>query len=465
MFENYINKYSDLIIKDLINIIDIKTVNDEKKPNMPYGEGVYRGLKYILNKGNEWRYKTQNYLGHCGHIEVGKGEYTIGILCNVDVQEPNKQWTKEPFKGEVDNEKIYGLGASGTKGALIACLYAMRFLEEGGYIPEDKKIRLLIGCDKYQQGKSINYYKEYEGVPEIGFSPDGVFPVVYGEKGIIDLTLKMYIPSDYEAPINIVEISGGEVGGGVPDSATMILSCEEFFKEKVEEELKNFAKNEALEYNFTSQNKLVCIVIKGKWAKSDEPEKGKNAVAYAMKFLSQFEEVIDRSSFVEEFENLISTTYHGERLKCDFKGDESGDFTFNVEKIKLSGEEAILHVNITHPISYLYGEVIDKVKEGFKYTSLRIENIEHARPITFSRDSFVVKKLLKAYRDVTGDKESEPYTRSTKSYARTISNTIAFGPLFPNSPSKEVNQDEFISVENLFNLVEIYARGLVELVK
>lgn len=465
MFEDYINKYGDSIIKDLIEFINIKTVNEEKKPNMPYGEGVYKGLKYILNRGNSWRLKTQNYLGHCGHIEAGSGEYTIGILCNVDVQKPVNQWTKNPFQGEVNNGKVYGLGASDTKGGLIACLYAMKFLEEGGYIPQDKKIRLLIGCDKFKDGKSINYYKEYEGVPEIGFSPDGVFPVIYGEKGIIDFELKMNIPSDYEAPITIVDISGGKPGGGVPDTATMILSCEEIFKMKIEEELMRFSREEEIEYKIVSQNKLVWIELKGKWAESSESAKGKNAVAYAMKFLSRFEEVIDRKAFIEEFENLISTTLHGEKINCDFHSDESGEFTFTVEMIKVDNEEATLQVNVTHPISYLFSEVLEKVKDGFKYTSFKVENIEHARPITFSKDSFVVKKLLKAYREVTGDRESQPYTRAEKSYARAISNTIAFGPIFPQSCHEQGDIDEFISIENLFKLVEIYARGLLELVK
>lgn len=465
MFEDYIKKNGDIIINDLIELVNIKTVDDMKKPNMPYGEGVYRGLKYILDKGSGWRFKTQNYLGHCGHIDAGSGEYTIGVLCNVDVLEPNEQWTKEPFKGELDNEKIYGLGARGTKGALIACLYAMKFLHEGGFIPEDKKIRLLIGCDKYQAGKSINYYKEYEDAPEIGFSPDGVFPVIYGEKGIIDLTLKMNIPSDYEAPISIVEISGGKMGAGVPDKATMILSCDEIFKMKIEDELKVFAEEEGIEFKIISQNKLVWIELKGKWAKSSEPEKGKNAVSHAMKFLSRFDEVIDRKSFIDEYEKLISTTYHGEKINCDFKGDESGEFTFNVEEIKVDSEGATIYVNISHPISYLYSEVLEKIKDGFKYTNLKIENIEHARPITFSKDSFVVKKLMKAYREVTGDKESESYTRAEKSYARTISNTIAFGPFFPGDNLEVMQRDEYIEVERLFKLIEIYARGLMELIK
>ena len=36
MFEDYINSNGDKIVNDLIELINIKTVNDMKKPNMPY---------------------------------------------------------------------------------------------------------------------------------------------------------------------------------------------------------------------------------------------------------------------------------------------------------------------------------------------------------------------------------------------------------------------------------------------
>ena len=463
MFEDYINNNQEDIINDLIELINIKTINDLKKPNMPYGEGVYKGLRYILDKGSEWRFKTQNYCGHCGHIDAGKGDYTIGILCNVDVPEPSKEWTKNPFVSEVSDGQIFGMGAKETKGPLIACLYAMKFLKDSNLIPDDKKVRLIIGCDKYKDSKSINYYKEYEDAPEIGFSPDGTFPVIYGEKGIIDLTLKMNIPSDYEAPINVVEISGGKKGNGVPEKVNIILSCEEIFKIKIEEELKLFSEEEQIEYKIISQNKLIWIEFKGKNAKSSTPGLGKNAISYGMKFLARFDEVIDRKLLIEEYERLISTSYHGEKLNCSIKGDESGDLTFNVEEIKVDSEGARIEINITHPISYLYSEVLEQIKDGFKYTNLKIHTIDHARPIAFSKDSFVVKKLMKAYKEVTGDKESEPYTRAEKSYARSLSNTIVFGPKFPGDAP--IQGDEFILKEELFKLIEIYSRGLMELLK
>lgn len=465
MFKEYIINNQDLIIKDLIELIKIETIHDVKKPNMPYGEGIYRGLRYVLDKGNDLKFKTQNFCGHCGHLEVGNGAYTVGILCNVDVSSEVKGWTKNPFQGEIVENKIYGKGAIDGKGPLIACLYAMKILNDENLIPEDKKIRMIIGSDKKTTCKSINYYKEYEEAPEIGFTPDGVFPVVYGEKGIIDLSLEMQIPSNYDSPINIVEISGGKKGEGVPEKVNIIVSCDEIFKMKIEEELKMFADEEKIDYNIFSQNKLVSIEFIGKVAPRFSPEKGLNPISYGIKFLSRFDEFIDRKDFINEYEKHISISYNGEKINCFLQGDESGEFTFNVEEINLLNDSVKIEVNITHPISYLYSQVLEQIKEGFKYSTLQITDIEHLRPVTFSKDSFVVKKLMKAYRQVTGDKDSEPYTTAEGSYARAISNTIAFGPIFPNETHIKDGPDEFISIDSLLKLVEIYAIGIYELLR
>lgn len=464
MFEKYIEENQDLIIKDLIDLINIDTTVKNKKPNMPYGEGVYKGLKYILNKGEEFNFKTQNYCGQCGHVEVGNGLYTVGILCNVDVSSDVEGWKRNPFVGALVDNKVYGKGALSCKGPLIACLYAMKFLNDENLIPDDKRIRLIVGCDKNFERKSINYYKEYEEAPDIGFTPDGVFPVVYGEKGIIDMTLKMRVESEYNLPINIVEIYGGKKGEGVPGYANIILSCDEAFKERICDELIKFSEEENIKYNIFCQNKLISIDFLGKKAKSFMPEEGLNSISYAIKFIGRFKDFIDRREFIEEYEKLIGVSYNGELINCEFESDESGEFTFNVEEIKLVNDEVRIEVRITHPIRYMYSEVVEKVRDGFKYSTFKITNMEHLRPVSFSKDSFVIKKLLKAYRDATGDLKSEPYTTVEGSYARTISNTVAFGPIFPNEVYIE-SDDEFISKENLSNLIEIYGRGLYELLK
>ncbi|MEG1255617.1 dipeptidase PepV [Clostridium sp.] len=465
MFKKYIEENKSNIINDLVELVKIRTVEGNKKPNMPFGEEVYKGLRYVIDKGTELGFKSQNFCGYCGHIEAGSGEYTVGILCHVDVVSEGYGWTKDPFEGEICDGKIYGRGAINGKGPMISCLYAMKLLQDENLIPKDKRVRLIVGGDRETNLKSIDYYKEYEKAPDIGFTTEGKFPIIYGEKGIIDMDINMELLSDFDAPINIVEIIGGETSNMVPSRANFILSCTETFREKVEVELKGFAKREKIKYKIFVQNRLMSIEFIGRESLGSTPENGINAISYGMKFLLTFEEFIDKKEFVQEYNRLISTYYNGEKIDCNFKDEDSGKFTFNVGVINLTNDNVNIKVNIRYPISYIYSDVLQRIKDGFKYSPLKLSNINHVRPVSFSRDSFIIKKLMKTYRDVTGDKVNEPYVTSEDTYARAMSNTVSFGPVFPLDEDLSHKPDEFISIDSLMKITEIYAMAIYQLLK
>lgn len=465
MFKEHIDENKEQIIKDLIELVKIRSVASHKKPNMPFGEEVHKSLRFVLDKAKDMGFKSQSFCGYCGQVDAGCGDYTIGVLCHVDVNEEGAGWTKPPFSGEIYDGKIYGRGIVKAKAPLIACLYAMKFLKDEDLIPEGKKIRMIVGADKESGIKSINYYKEYEVAPDIGFTPDGVFPVIYGEKGIINFDLHMEFSGGFDAPINIVQIVGGQSIDTVPSKVSIILSCEDIFKDKIETELKRFSKLQNIKYETISQNKLMNIEFIGKEADSNNPDKGVNAISYGLKFLENFEEFIDKREFVHEYNRLISTSYNGEKINCKLQDEDSGNFTFNVSTINLTSDRVDIKVNINYPISYVYSDVLELVKDGFKYSSLEIKNLSHLRSVSFSKDSFVVKKLMKAYREVTGDEESQPYVSSKGTYARVLSNLVSFGPILPRNKGLDYAVDEFITLDEFMDLVEIYAMAIYELLK
>jgi len=133
-----------------------------------------------------------------------------------------------------------------------------------------------------------------------------------------------------------------------------------------------------------------------------------------------------------------------------------------VSTINLTSDRVDIKVNINYPISYVYSDVLELVKDGFKYSSLEIKNLSHLRSVSFSKDSFVVKKLMKAYREVTGDEESQPYVSSKGTYARVLSNLVSFGPILPKNKGLDYAVDEFITLDEFMDLVEIYAMAIYE---
>ena len=103
------------------------------------------------------------------------------------------------------------------------------------------------------------------------------------------------------------------------------------------------------------------------------------------------------------------------------------------------------------------------VREAAEDMGCAFEMAERLGPIYFKRDDEVVVLLEKAYRDVTGDTESEPFTVGAATFVRTMRNTVAFGQIFPGQVEMSHLPNEFIAIEDLDKCTEIYIRALSNL--
>ncbi|MFS8540572.1 MAG: dipeptidase PepV, partial [Tissierellales bacterium] len=83
-FLNLVDTYKDDIIRSVQEIVKIKSVEGEKKDNMPFGQGPYEALKYALNLSEKLGFKTKNLDNYAGHAEYGEGDEIIGVLVHLD---------------------------------------------------------------------------------------------------------------------------------------------------------------------------------------------------------------------------------------------------------------------------------------------------------------------------------------------------------------------------------------------
>jgi len=79
-FVKIINSYEEDIIKSTQEIIKIKSVEEEAKENMPFGEGPAKALEYALNLSEEMGFETKNFDNYAGHADLGNGEEIVGML-------------------------------------------------------------------------------------------------------------------------------------------------------------------------------------------------------------------------------------------------------------------------------------------------------------------------------------------------------------------------------------------------
>jgi acetylornithine deacetylase/succinyl-diaminopimelate desuccinylase-like protein len=70
---------------------------------------------------------------------------------------------------------------------------------------------------------------------------------------------------------------------------------------------------------------------------------------------------------------------------------------------------------------------------------------------------------MNVYRQQTGDDLSESIASGGATYARAISNCVAFGALLPNEPVTEHQPNERVVLANLYSAMRIYAFALAEL--
>lgn len=463
-FVKLINSYEEDIIKSTQEIIRIKSVEEEAKPGMPFGEGPAKALEFALNLAEEMGFTTKNFDNYAGHADLGEGEEIVGVLVHLDVVPEGDGWIYPPYGAEIHDGRIYGRGTNDDKGPAIACMYAMKALKESE-VKLNKKIRIIFGTNEETGWGCMKHYFKHEKAPNMAFTPDAEFPVIHGEKGIIIFDLVKNIDLNEQENIIVKSIKGGNAPNMVPDYCEAVIEGEDL--SIVEEKLNEFIKEKNYPLSMEKDGNNIKIIAKGISAHGSTPEKGENAISYLMGFLG---EILYKNSGIYDFVNMynekIAFKHHGENIGCGFEDDVSGKLNFNPGMIKVDEKQAKLTINVRYPIKSSAHEVYKGIRNSLSGTGIKlIEDKSDTKPLYIPKDNFLVEKLMKVYREQTGDIDSEPITIGGGTYARAMDNAVAFGPLFPGQEEVAHQKNEYISIEDLIKLTKIYAHALYELAK
>ena len=85
------------------------------------------------------------------------------------------------------------------------------------------------------------------------------------------------------------------------------------------------------------------------------------------------------------------------------------------------------------------------------------------KPIYMDLEKPMVDKMLKAYRQETGDEETPAIVQAGGTYAKMVDNILCFGGVFPGEEDTMHQADEKLSIESLMKMARIYARALYSL--
>lgn len=462
-FKNLIESYKDDIVKKTQELISIKSVEESPKEGMPFGEGPYNALKYVVNLSKELGFETQEFDGYAAHADLGDGEESVGILLHVDVVPEGDGWTYSPYGGEIHDGRIYGRGAVDDKGPAISALYAMKALKDSGSLLK-RKVRIIFGANEETGWGCMKHYFSKMDAPTMGFTPDADFPVINGEKGIIVFDLKHQLANN-NRDFKVIDIKGGSAPNMVPDTAVATFEVQEV--DRLVEIFNTYKEKNDKPLSIEVDGNIVKVTTKGVSAHGSTPEKGENAISYLMKFLGELlEENDDLYEFVKFYNDRIGSYNYGEKIGCNFEDDISGKLNFNTGMIKYEDNNLILTINIRYPITSSAEEVYSGIRDNLLDTNIiLVEGNSDQRPLYVSEDNFLVKKLMDVYRSETQDYDSKPVVIGGGTYARAMENAVAFGPMFPGQKDVAHQKDEYISIDHLIKMTEIYTKALFELTK
>jgi len=458
-----ISKWKDEIIENTSQLIQIPSVYEESKDmSKPFGEGPAKALEYILNLGERLEFRTKNIDGYCGYIEFGEGKEMLGIIGHLDVVPQGEGWKHEPFGGIIEDNKIYGRGAIDDKGPVIATLYAMKAVMEQAKV--NKRVRLILGLNEERDWKCIEYYKKYEELPIIGFSPDADFPCIYAEKGL----LTVYLKQDYQANEEII-ITNIDCNENAINVVPKYCKIELKISNKINKhELIRYAKQQIDRNKFNidiEENENINLIAHGISSHAAHPDLGENAISMALIIVNDIlQKYSIKNELLEKFSALIGMQYNGENLEIN-KEDESGKLTLNVGNCSIIENTLQIGMNLRIPITIKIDEIEEKL-ENLVIESSDLKVIFNGRkePLYIPKDNELVKILCDTFNEVTGN-NVEPIAIGGATYARAFDNCVSFGANMPGDKDMCHQVDEFIKIDNLITACQIYAEAIYKLTR
>ena len=146
-------------------------------------------------------------------------------------------------------------------------------------------------------------------------------------------------------------------------------------------------------------------------------------------------------------------------MGCDFEDEQSGKLVFNTGMIDLDKKTARITVNIRYPVTFTDRQVYDGMMTVLDRYDLGVVKGKTQEPVYLPADSPLIETLMDIYKEHTGDEQSRPLVIGGGTYARAMDNIVAFGAMFPGEPDMCHQINEYIPVDNMMKLAEIYAEA------
>ena len=433
----------------------IPSVEGAPADGAPYGTEIRKSLDHVLASAEKMGFRTKNVDGHVGWVEYGEGEEMVAVLGHLDVVPAGDGWSFDPWGGEIKDGRIFGRGTMDDKGPSIASLFALAAIRDA-QLPLKRRIRLIFGCNEETGAQDLKYYLAKGGeIPVMGFTPDAEYPVINGEKGIINATYTRSYTQTGE--LKLLSITGGTAANVTPAFALAKIGCSQEFA-------KRLAKLNAHAMRFIAKDYGVMVESYGVSAHGSTPHEGENAIGRLMLALDTlpFEgEVRDIIHFLAE---KLGMETDGKSAGIALSDEPSGGLTLNWGTLNADENKLSMVINYRYPVTKEYADCAPALNALFADAGFSLEKETHKAKLYMSADCDLVKILLNVYKEHTGI-DGAPKCIGGGTYAKSLPNILAFGPIFPGDEVREHKPDEFIEIPKLMKNTQMIASAMYEMAK
>ena len=450
-----VKKLEPALLQCLQENLRIPSVQGEPEPGAPYGSEVRRSLDHVLAAAQELGFATVNMDGQLGWCEYGSGEEMIAVLGHLDVVPAGDDWSFDPWGGEIRDGRIFGRGTMDDKGPSIAALFALAALRDSG-LPIRRRIRVLWGCNEESGSADMKYYLAHNGeIPVMGFTPDGEYPVINGEKGIINVTYTRAM--DQVGDLRLISLHGGTAPNVVPSSASAKLACSKELAQRL-------ASLHAPKLRFTATECGLFVEAEGESAHGSTPELGENAIGRLVLALDTLPLDGQTKETIHFLAETLGMETDGLSAGIALSDEVSGKLTLNWGTLNVENGSLQMKINYRYPVTKAYDDCAPILDGEFAAAGFTKAAELHKAKLYVSEDSELVSTLMKVYREQTG-LDGKPKSIGGGTYAKSLPNIVAFGPIFPGDEIREHKPDEFLELSRLMENAQMIAAAMYEMAK
>ena len=445
-FDILTRPYQEKLLESLKGLVAINSCLDlsTKDEQNPFGIGVSKALQYVEKMAKDDGFEVNNYSNMVVEILCGNGPKNITILAHADVGPAGTGWERDPFTMLEKDGVVYGRGVSDDKGPMMSSYYALKALRDNNLLG-NYTVRLLVGGNEEtgSLGMIHYFYKLNKPQPDLGFSPDADFPLIFAEKGIFGFEVSKEIKL-----ANIYSMKGGVASNCVIEKCEVEMDNDQAFID--------YLKRNNVKFEVEEKANGMVVSFIGKAAHGSVPQYGINAGLIAIERLGDFYKIEDFKKVIEKYSDC-----YGRGIDAYSYSEDMGEISLNIGIFKYENNMLSFIVNFRFVDTANEEELRKNIVEKSVPFSVKLH--PGVGVLYYPKDSILISTLLKSYQEETGDYKTPILAIGGGTYAKVAKNIVAFGMEFPGWNSNMHSPGEMIKISSLNKGMAIYANAILAL--